>query len=171
MTHLLVITNDFGPRQGGIESFVHALLERMPHASFTVFTSRQDGADAFDREFTRRTGARVVRDRAKVLLPSPRVARAAATLAVDVAATSVWFGAAAPLGLLAPRLRRAGVGTIVATTHGHEVWWSRVPLMRSAIRRIGSSVDVLTYLGEFTRSAIAPALRPADRSKLRPLAP
>jgi phosphatidylinositol alpha-1,6-mannosyltransferase len=39
----------------------------------------------------------------------------------------VWFGAAAPLAAMAPALRRAGIERIVATTHGHEIWWARLP--------------------------------------------
>jgi phosphatidyl-myo-inositol dimannoside synthase len=168
---LLVVTNDFGPRQGGIESFVHALLDRLPRGSFLIYTNNQDASEEFDREFTARTGALVVRDRARVLLPTPRVQRKAAQLVREHQVSAVWFGAAAPLALMAPRLRRAGASTIVATTHGHEVWWAKVPLMRSAIRRIGANVDVLTYLGEFTRKALAKAMRERDLSKLERLAP
>src|SRR5690606_42144985 len=36
---------------------------------------------------------------------------------------SVVFGAAAPLGLLAPALRRRGAGRFVGVTHGHEAGW------------------------------------------------
>jgi len=171
MTHLLVVTNDFGPRAGGIESFVHALLERMPRGSFMVYASSQSGSADFDREFTQRTGAIVIRDRARVLLPTPRVARTVAMLVREHQVRSVWFGAAAPLALMAGRLRVAGARRIVATTHGHEVWWSKLPVMRHAIRSIGRHVDVLTYLGEYTRSVLARALRPEDRGVLQRLAP
>lgn len=171
MTDLLVITNDFGPRQGGIESFVHALLDRLPHGSFLVYTSSQEATAEFDRAFTERTGAPVIRDRARVLLPTPRVARRAAALARQHGVRAVWFGAAAPLALMSPRLRAAGVRRIVATTHGHEVWWARVPLMRAAIRRIGAQVDVLTFLGDYTRSVLERALRPHDHHRLQRLTP
>lgn len=171
MKHLLVITNDFGPRQGGIESFVHALLERLPRGSFTVYTSSQSASEPFDRDFEQRTGARVFRDRARVLLPSPRVSRAVATLARAIGADTAWFGAAAPLALMASHLRSAGVGRILATTHGHEVWWAQLPPARMALRRIGRDVDVLTYLGPFTREAISSALKAADHRKLERLTP
>jgi phosphatidylinositol alpha-1,6-mannosyltransferase len=72
--------------------------------------------------------------------------------------TDAWFGAAAPLGLLAPALRAAGARRIVATTHGHEVGWAALPATRALLRRIAGNVDVLTYLGEYTRSRLAGAI-------------
>ena len=56
-------------------------------------------------------------------------------------------------------------------THGHEVWWARLPGSRALLRRIGRHVDALTYLGRFTRSALERALAPADREKLVRLVP
>jgi len=60
--------------------------------------------------------------------------------------------------LLAPRLRAAGVRRLVATTHGHEVGWAALPGARSLLRRVGREVDVLTYLGDYTRTRLARAL-------------
>jgi phosphatidylinositol alpha-1,6-mannosyltransferase len=71
--------------------------------------------------------------------------------------TSVWFGAAAPLGLLAPALRRAGARRLVATTHGHEAGWAMLPGARSLLRRIGAGCDVVTYLGDYFRRRLEPA--------------
>jgi phosphatidylinositol alpha-1,6-mannosyltransferase len=85
---------------------------------------------------------------------------------------SVWFGAAAPLGLMASALRgRAGVRRTVATTHGHEVWWARTPGTRRLLRRIGDTNDVLTYLGSYTRDRIASALSPAAATRMVQLTP
>ena len=65
------------------------------------------------------------------MLPVPEVARRAADLAREYRATTVWFGASAPLGLLGPGLRRrAGIERVVASTHGHEVGWSMLPAAR-----------------------------------------
>lgn len=70
---------------------------------------------------------RIVRDRTTMLLPTPRVTRRAADLLREHGCESVWFGAAAPLGLMGPALRRAGAKRIVATTHGHEAGWAQLP--------------------------------------------
>ena len=155
---ILCITNDFGPRAGGIETFVIGLIERMPFGSVIVYTSTQGVTTAYDQQWHERFGVEVIRDRSKVLLPSFRVGRAVRALARERGITKVFFGAAAPLGLLSHGLRRAGVARIVALTHGHEVWWSKLWPFSMAIRRIGNGVDTLTYLGEFTRNAISRSL-------------
>ena len=167
----LCITNDFGPRAGGIETFVVGLIERMPKNSVVVYTASQADSAPFDEMWFRNYGVEVIRDSSKVLLPSFRVGRNVRKLVRERNITTVFFGAAAPLALLAPGLRRAGVKRIVALTHGHEVWWSRLWPFSIAIARIGRSVDALTYLGEFTRGEIAKALNPASVAKLVRIAP
>ncbi|MEO3775612.1 glycosyltransferase family 4 protein [Micromonospora sp. B11E3] len=155
MSRTLLITNDFPPRPGGIQSFVHNLAVRQPAGSVVVYASSWRGADKFDAD----QPFEVVRERTKVLLPTPLVARRAARLARAYDCDSVWFGAAAPLGLLAAGLRRrAGIRRVVALTHGHEVGWAALPGARTALRRIGRGADVVTYLGEYTRVRLERAL-------------
>jgi phosphatidylinositol alpha-1,6-mannosyltransferase len=167
----LCITNDFGPRAGGIETFVVGLIQRMPKNSVIVYTASQAGAAAFDAMWLHDYGVEVIRDSSKVLLPSFRVGRNVRKLVRDRNIKSVFFGAAAPLALLAPGLRAAGVRRIVALTHGHEVWWSRLWPFSAAIARIGRAVDALTYLGEFTRGEISKALDSDSAAKLVRIAP
>ena len=155
---LLCVTNDFGPRAGGIETFVIGLIERRPFGSTIVYTSAQDASAEYDARWLKDFGVTVIRDKSKILLPTPRVARALRKLikkeGIEVAA----FGAAAPLGLLSASIKKAGVKRTVALTHGHEVWWAKVFPFNLFMRRIGATVDSLTYLGEFTRTAISAAL-------------
>ncbi|MFJ1900803.1 glycosyltransferase family 4 protein [Streptomyces sp. NPDC088115] len=168
MARTLVVTNDFPPRQGGIETFVHAMTSRFPADSVVVYTSSEPGAAAYDAELS----YPVIRDRARMLLPTPRVAGRAAALARRYGCDRVWFGAAAPLALMGDRLRReAGVRRIVATTHGHEVWWARVPGARSLLRRIGAVTDTVTHLGEATRLPIAAAVGPVAARRMVRLVP
>jgi phosphatidylinositol alpha-1,6-mannosyltransferase len=163
----LVVTNDFPPRAGGIESFVHAMAERMPPEETVVYTATRRGGRAFDAELD----FPVIRDRARVLLPTPTISRRVAEVARAERCDAVWFGAAAPLGLLAPALRRAGVERTVATTHGHEIWWASVPGTRQLLRRIGEVNDVLTYLGEYSQRRIGAALGPQARAAMVSLTP
>ncbi len=164
----LVVTNDFPPRVGGIESFVLAMVQRMDPDRVVVHTARQPG----DAEFDATLPFPVVRDPARLMLPTPAITRRAVSLARSHGCDTVWFGAAAPLGLMAPALRaRAGVRRTVATTHGHEVWWAKAPGTRALLRRIGETNDVLTYLGEYTRSQIARALSPAAAGRMVQLTP
>ncbi len=168
---ILCITNDFGPRAGGIETFVIGLIERMPFGSVMVYTSQQGDTREYDQKWLENYGVEVIRDKSKVLLPSPRVGRAVRKLVRQRGTTKAFFGAAAPLALLSQGLRRAGVTRIVALTHGHEVWWAKVWPFSLAIRRIGRGVDVLTYLGEFTRRAISRSLSTKAQSSMVRIAP
>ncbi|MFJ2884079.1 glycosyltransferase family 4 protein, partial [Streptomyces sp. NPDC087272] len=165
MASTLVITNDFPPRQGGIETFVHAMVTRMPHDDVIVYTSHEPGDTAYDATLP----FPVVRDSTGMLLPTRRVTRKAIEIARSHGCDRVWFGAAAPLALMAPALRRSGIRCMVATTHGHEIWWARIPGARRMMRRIGAGVNVVTYLGQYTRDRIEPALGPHARmSRLVP---
>jgi phosphatidylinositol alpha-1,6-mannosyltransferase len=83
----------------------------------------------------------------------------------------VAFGAAAPLGWMSSTLRKAGALRIVALTHGHEVWWAKVFPFNLILRRIGSTSDSLTYLGDFTRKAISKALTAKSASAMQKIAP
>ncbi|WP_405689917.1 glycosyltransferase family 4 protein [Streptomyces sp. NBC_00057] len=165
MGSTLVITNDFPPRQGGIETFVHAMATRIPDDDVVVYTSREPGDTAYDAALP----FPVVRDSSGMLLPTGRVTRRAVEIARAHGCDRVWFGAAAPLALMAPALRRSGIQRMVATTHGHEIWWARTPGPRQMMRRIGDGVDVVTYLGQYTRARIGPSLGPRARmSRLVP---
>lgn len=161
----LIVTNDFPPRQGGIQSFVHALAVRQPAGSVVVYASDHEGSAAFDaaQPFP------VLRHPRSLLVPTPAARRRTVAALRQHGCTAVWFGAAAPLGLLAPALRAAGAEQIVASTHGHEVGWAMLPVARQALTRIGRDCDVVTYLGEYTRRRIAPAL--GERATLRRLSP
>ena len=116
-------------------------------------------------------GVRVIRDRSTILLPTPRVATRLKKIIRQEAISTAVFGAAAPLGLLSASMKGAGVLRTVALTHGHEVWWAKVFPFNLLLRRIGSTVDVLTYLGEFTRSAISGALSTNAQNAMVRVAP
>ena len=168
---ILCITNDFGPRAGGIETFVIGLLERLPKGEVVVYTSGQGDTRDYDAAWLRDYGVVVIRDKSKILLPSPRVARAVGKVIAGGDFSVAIFGAAAPLALMAGYVRRKGVGRVVALTHGHEVWWAKVFPFNLMIRFIGNNVDALTYLGEFTRNAIAPGLSNKAASAMVKIAP
>ena len=167
MSRTLVVTNDFPTRHGGIESFVYHLCRGMPASDVVVYTARMPG----DAEFDATQPFPVLRDPTSMLVPTPRVARRVERAFEQHGCDRVLFGAAAPLGLLAPRLRGAGARRIVGLTHGHEAWWARVPGTRAALRRIGNGCDALTYVSGWCRDVIGPALGPAAAARMVRLAP
>ena len=167
MTRVLIVTNDYPPRNGGIQSFVHALATRLPADGVVVYAPAWPGAAEFDA----RQPFPVVRHPRSLMLPLPAVGSRACALLAEYGCDRVLFGAAAPLGLLAPRLRRAGAQRIVGLTHGHEAGWAALPGARSLLHRIGDEVDVLTYLAEYFRIRLARALSAQAAGRMVKLAP
>ena len=169
MPSILLLTNDFGPRAGGIETFIIGLLERMPKGEVIVYTSKQIGSESFDKKWLDNFGVKVIRDSSKILLPTPRVIRAVRRVIKQSKVEKIWFGAAAPLAISARFLRVGNVKKIVALSHGHEVWWSKVFPFNFAMKEISRSVDVLTFLGDYTGSVIGKHFK--DKAKLVKIAP
>ena len=163
MNKILLVTNDLGPRAGGIESFVLSLVERVPKGCLIIYTSTQKGSAPFDAQLLERFGAVVIRDRAKILLPTPRVNHRAVKILKQYQIKTVWFGAAAPLALMAKQLRTSGATNIVALSHGHEIWWAKIPILKQLLRKIIKDVDHLGYLGQFTKSEIVKASNQIDK--------
>ena len=128
MPHLLV-TNDFPPKVGGIQSYLWELWRRVPPESFAVLTTPQRGAAAFDAE----QAFRIERIRPPVLLPTPSTARAIDALADEIGAGIVVLDPALPLGLIGPRLRHR----YAVVVHGAEVTVpGRLPVSRQLLARV-----------------------------------
>lgn len=167
MSRTLIITNDFPPRPGGIQTFGYEIAKRFEPESLTVLTSNWEGALEFDaaQEF------KIVRAETRTLLPSKRTLRMALEIVESEDITRVLFGAAAPLGLLAAPLRKSGVQNIVGMTHGHETGWAMTPGTRQLLRKIGNDTDFLTYISEYTQQKIAKALSPEASKRMRRITP
>jgi phosphatidyl-myo-inositol dimannoside synthase len=168
VTRVLLVTNDFPPRPGGIQAYLEALttnLAEMGEHTLTVYAPRWKRAEQYDSS----APFEVVRHPGTLMLPVPDVDARMRELIAAHDVDTVWFGAAAPLGLLARRARQAGADRVVASTHGHEVGWSMLPVARSALRRIGEDSDVVTYISRYTRARFASAFGP--RTALEHLPP
>lgn len=161
MSRTLLVTNDYPPRPGGIQSYLETYLAHLDPTEVAVLAStfRGDESRAYDADHP----YLVERVPTSMLLPTPELAARARRLAADFGARTVWFGAAAPLAVLAPALRGGTVRRIVASTHGHEVGWSMLPGSRGVLRVIGDSTDAVTYVSEYTRRRVASAFGPRAR--------
>lgn len=162
MSRILLVTNDFPPRRGGIQSYLQALVDHLVAAgqhTLSVYAPKWKGCEDFDVR-ARAAGYEVVRHPTTLMLPEPTVSTRMRRLIERHRVDTVWFGAAAPLALMAPLARDAGAARVIASTHGHEVGWSMLPLARTALRRIGSGTDVITYVSDYTRRRFASAFGP-----------
>ena len=124
-----------------------------------MYAPKWKGSDDFDAR-AGASGYEVVRHPGSLMVPEPSVATRMRRLIKRHDVDTVWFGAAAPLALMAPLARDAGAGRVIASTHGHEVGWSMLPLARTALRRIGTGTDVVTYVSRYTRGRFASAFGP-----------
>ena len=130
MRHIL-LTNDFPPKVGGIQSYLWELWRRLPPDDVTVFTSSYVGAEWWDGQ----QKFRVVRAREPVLLPQPHLATRVKQLAAETGAEAVVIDPALPLGLIGPSL---GLPYAVVL-HGAEVTVpGRLPVSRQDARGASS---------------------------------
>lgn len=131
MAHLLV-TNDFPPKIGGIQSYLWELWRRLPVGDASVFTTPYPGTAAFDAA----APLPIVRSRQKVLLPTPAVTRQVLSLAESTRSSFVVLDPAVPLGWIGPSLAKAGLPYAVVL-HGAEVTVpGRLPLSRQVLARV-----------------------------------
>jgi phosphatidylinositol alpha-1,6-mannosyltransferase len=126
----LLVTNDFPPKIGGIQSYLYELWRRLPPEDTTVLTTPHAGASEWDAA----QPFRVERTREPVLLPTPMLARHIDALAREVGADVIFLDPALPLGVVGPRLTAA---PWVAVLHGAEVTVpGRLPGTRRALGRV-----------------------------------
>ena len=126
MTKHLLVTNDFPPKIGGIQSLLWEWWRRLPSDSFAVLTSPYEGAEEFDRS----QPFEIHRTKEPVLLPHPWMVRRVEALARSFGADFVVLDPAVPLGLIGPSLSLP-YDVIV---HGAEVTVpGRIPGSRQAL--------------------------------------
>lgn len=174
MSHLLV-TNDFPPKVGGIQSYLWELWRRLPNGSFAVLTTRHPQASGFDRD----QPYRIERVNTAMLVPSPALTRRIRALAGELGADLVVLDPALPAGLVGPRL---GLPYAVVL-HGAEVTvFGRLPGTRVALARVLSHAALVVAAGQYpasegrrvagTRMPVTVVLPPGvDHHRFRPLRP
>ena len=153
MTHLLV-TNDFPPKIGGIQSYLWELWRRLPPEHVAVLTTPYGGDDQFDAS----QPYRIERTREPVLLPTPSLARRIDALADEVDARVVFLDPALPVGLLGRRLRH-DYGVIL---HGAEVTVPRrIPVVSAALRSVLSGAVHVIAAGNYPAAEAVRSAGPA----------
>ncbi|MDQ6784565.1 MAG: glycosyltransferase family 4 protein [Actinomycetota bacterium] len=141
MRHLLV-TNDFPPKIGGIQSYLWELWRRLPPEDVTVLTTGHRDTERFDAEQL----FRVVRTREPVLLPNPHLVHRIRRLVAETGSEGVVLDPALPVGLVGPAL---GVPYGVVL-HGAEVAVpGRLPASRQLLGRVVRKASLLIAAGNY----------------------
>lgn len=160
MRPTLLVTNDFPPRAGGIQTFLEGFVHQLDPGQIVVFASTPPDADVPGAQAAAAYDAtqpyQVVRYPGTTMLPTPAVCRQMQDLIRANHIENVWFGAAAPLGLMSKAARAAGAKQTVVTTHGHEIGWTMFPGSRQLVQKVFHDADVVTYLTKATLRRLSP---------------
>lgn len=152
---VLLVTNDFPPRVGGIQNYLWNIYCGLG-IDVRVLAPAFRGDAAFDRD----SGMDIVRWPRAVAWPTQALDKKVKELSRD--ADVVAFGAVLPMNLLATRIDKP----VVVHTHGFEVAWARAPVMRQTLRRIGRAASVITVVSEFTARFIERAVGEPEKIHL-----
>ncbi len=153
--HHILVTNDFPPKLGGIQTYLWELWRRLPADSFTVVTPDHAGADAWDQT----QSFAVRRVRTPVLVPGPSLVR---TINDLVRATDADLVLLDPVVHTAPLVGHldAPYGVVV---HGAEVVVpAAVPFAQLMVRRSLRGASLVVAAGNYPAQA-------AERAAGRPL--
>jgi phosphatidylinositol alpha-1,6-mannosyltransferase len=147
---LLLVTNDFPPRVGGIQNYLWNIYSRLDPSELVVLAPAHPGDVAFDRA----QPFEVVRWSGRVYWPTRSLTRRVNELVSAHNADAVAFGAVLPMNLIAANLEVPAV----LHTHGFEVAWARVPPLVQTLRRMGRRAKLVTVISDYTRRYIDRAL-------------
>ena len=173
MVRHLLVTNDYPPKVGGIQSYLWELWRRLPADDVVVHTTPHPGAEAFDAAQSHT----IVRSPEPWLLPQPVLVRRVNRLIEEHRADVVILDPAVPVGLIGPHLDRP-YGVVL---HGAEVTIpGRVPGTRQLLNRVlGGAAGVIAaggYPAAEAERALGRSLPPCtiippgvDTERFRPL--
>lgn len=159
--HTFVVTNDFPPRIGGINYYVDQLMRRFPAGTVTIFSSKFEGWEAFDRDYPHD----VIRIDTEMMLPVPSVRRRLHAELRSRKPDVVVFGATWPLGHLGPAIKRKLGIPYLGFTHGLELTGALVP---GLLRHIGRDAGMLTAASEWSKQELEPAFGWKGRMEVLP---
>ena len=162
MKKTLLVTNDFPPRAGGIQTYLEGFARQLDPAKLVVYASTPTAGG--HEEYDAAQPWTTVRNPSSALLPRTRVRSDMQRLVQEHEIENVWFGASTPLGILADAAREAGASHILASTHGHEIGWSMMPGTRQYLQKVFGAMDTITYLTKATLERLKPYI--PDTAKL-----
>ncbi len=143
LMRVLLITNDYPPRPGGIQQYLAGLVDAIDGQVRVLAPRHRDG------------GEEVIRDRRRFMWPTRRVRRWIESNIAEFMPDVILFGAPHPLAHLGPRLRRDTGVPYAVVCHGAEITIpAAFPVTRQLIRYPLTRADVLFAVSEFTRRKV-----------------
>ena len=173
MNHLLV-TNDYPPKVGGIQSYLWEIYRRLPQEEVTVLCTPYENCEAFDVKQTHK----IIRTKQRVLLPTPQLAKEIQSIIKKRNIDFVLFDPAVPVGMLGPKIGTP-YGVIL---HGAEVTIpGRIPGLRQILRKVLRNSQLVVTAGQYSTEEAERAAKTSlpvvivppgvDDKRFRPLTP
>ncbi|HSM01591.1 MAG TPA: glycosyltransferase family 4 protein [Acidimicrobiia bacterium] len=142
---VLLVTNDFPPRAGGIQQYLKGLVAAFP-GKVRVLAPRHDGAPPDDR---------VVRGSRRFMWPTRRTRRWVARQVEEFQPDVVLFGAPHPLAHMGPRLRDETGVPYAVLCHGAEITVpAAIPIARQLVRHPLKRADAVLANSRFTAGRV-----------------
>jgi phosphatidylinositol alpha-1,6-mannosyltransferase len=174
MRRHLLVTNDFPPKIGGIQSQLWELWRRLPPESFTVLTTPYKN----DREWDAQQPFDIIRARQWWMLPTRKLTRQINAIVHATGAEFVVLDPVVPLGLVGPRLDVP----YMAIAHGAEYaipgrLWPTRPYVTRVTRRSMGMIASGSYVEEVVRTRLSKSAKTpvisippgVDGERFRPL--
>ena len=147
---LLVITNDYPPKSGGIQTYLANLVDAYPHPIRVLAPADAPAVGTAKGE------AIVRRGRRRFMWPTRSVVDWFIAEARDFQAEAIFFGAPHPLTRAAGRLKDELGVPVGILCHGAEVTIpAAVPGLRTWLRRTLRTADVLFAVSRFTQGRVS----------------
>ena len=162
--NVLVVTNDFPPRVGGVNGYVAELMRRFPAGDVTVFAPDWPAAADFDATYPQR----VIRWPGRGLYPTAPVRDRVEELVRDTKADVILFGAAAPLALMGRTIQKRTGVPYATFTHGVEVWAGQVPVTRGLLGSITRGAVLTMAVSEWAIQQLRQVVGPVPGIELLP---
>lgn len=161
---ILIITNDFPPRIGGIQYYVNELCQGLAGAGdeVIVYASESPGWQEWDAQ----APFVVIREHTEMLLPTPQVRKHVDQIIERYQPGAVIFGATFPLGLLGPHIQSTFGIPYMGWTHGLEVSARRLPGGPALLRRIGASAAAISFVSNWCDAELRSAFGPGPKYML-----
>jgi phosphatidylinositol alpha-1,6-mannosyltransferase len=161
---VLIVTNDFPPKVGGINHYVDQIARRLPAGGVVVLAPAHRGSRAFDRTFPHP----VVRYAGRMPVPTPAIRRGIEELVRAEDVDVVLFGASMPLALMGPGILRRTGTPYAGFTHGVEITAARAPGGGAALARIARHALFLTAVSRWTMGVLRTKVGSSPRLELLP---